>query len=128
MQKEQGMSNQELYEIARRRIDRRNRRWTLWAVDLAGLIISVAALIFLSNTAYVTLAAAFMMAWAGIFVLHTIVASTAHSRDEDIEKEIAKLREADLAYEKPKRLHLTEDGELAEDEDWVEEGMKVKRT
>ena len=111
------MSNQELYEIARDRVDRRNRRWTLWAFDLAGLIISVAALILLGPTPYATVAAAVMMIWAGVFTLHTIVASMAHSRDEDIEKEVAKLREA--TYEKPKRL--TDDGEIEDNDEWVYE-------
>lgn len=119
------MSEQEIYEMARRRIDKRNRRWTIWAFDLAGLILAVAALILLGDTVYVQLAAAIFMAWAGVFVLHTIVAALGHSRDNDIESEVAKLRAA--SYEKPKRLELTEDGELVDLEDWDEGEAKVKR-
>jgi hypothetical protein len=115
------MSDQELYEIARRRIDQRNRRWTIWAVDLAGLILSLAALVFLGKTGYATIGAGVFLAWAGIFTMHTIVAAMAQSRDGDIEGEVAKLREV-VAYEKPKRMELSEDGELVEREDWeVEE-------
>ncbi len=111
------MADQELYEIAQRRIDRRNRRWTLWGIDLAILIFFVAAIVVFSDTAYVTLVSAAMLAWGGIFVLHTIITVMAHSRDEDIEKEVAKLREAAMLYEKPKRMRLTEDGEIADDTD-----------
>lgn len=116
------MSNQDLYEIAQQRITRRNRRWTFWAIDLAVLIMTVAALIFVSGTPYETLAAAVMMGWGGIFVLHTIVTAMAHSKENDIEKEVAKLREAmpEDFYEKPKRLHLTDDGEITEDESDVD--------
>jgi len=114
------VSDQELYQIAQQRIRHRNRRWTIWAFDLAGLIISVAGLIFLGDTPYATYAASVMIAWAGVFTLHTIVAAMNQSQDEDIEKEVAKLREA-AGYEKPKRLQLTEDGEVAPYEDWADE-------
>jgi len=123
------MSNQELYEIAQQRITRRNRRWTLWAIDLAGLIMTVAALIFVSDTPYETLAAAVMMGWGGIFVLHTIVTAMGHSKENDIEKEVAKLREAlPEVYEKPKRLHLTDDGEITDEADleYEEDACKLK--
>ena len=113
------MSEQELYQIARRRIDRRNRRWILWAVDLMVLIMLVAALIFLGDTAYVTIGVAGALGWAGIFVLHTIVATMAESRDADIEGEVAKLRDAVGVYEKPKRLEVGEDGELVERDNWA---------
>src|SRR5215207_5186824 len=110
------MSEQELYQIARKRIDQRNRRWTLWAVDLMVLIMLVAALIFLGDTNYAIIGVAAALGWAGIFVLHTIVATMAESRDGDIEGEVAKLRDA--VYEKPKRLEVGEDGELVERDDW----------
>jgi hypothetical protein len=113
------MSNQELYEIARQRIDHRNRRWTLWAVDLAVLIATVGVMILLVDTPYQMISLAVMIAWAGVFTLHTIVAAMAQSRPDDIEKEVAKLREAmPEAYEKPKRLHLTHDGEITDEADW----------
>jgi hypothetical protein len=106
------MSDQELYDIASQRISRRNRRWTLWAVDLAGLIMSVAGVVLLSDSEARRIAVSVMLAWAAIFVLHTFIVTMAHSRDEDIEKEVAKLRDA--TNEKPKRLRLTDDGEIME--------------
>jgi len=106
------MSETELYEIARARIDRRNRRWTLWAIDLVGLMGSLAALILLNTD----LTAAVFMGWIGVFAFHTIVAWLATSRENDIESEVAKLREA--VYEKPKRLEVSDDGELVEQEGW----------
>jgi hypothetical protein len=120
------MSEQELYQIARQRIDKRNRRWTFWAIDLMVLIMLVAALIFLGNTAYGTLGVTAFLGWTGIFVLHTIVAAMAESRDGDIEGEVAKLRDA--VYEKPKRLEVGEDGELVERDTWeYEEEVASKR-
>lgn len=107
------MSEDQLYTLARQRIDRRNRRWTLWAFDLGGLVLSLALLILIGNT----LTAAIFMAWGGVFTLHTILAAMAHSREKDIEQEVARLRRAaDAGYadEKPKRLELSEDGELVE--------------
>jgi hypothetical protein len=116
------MSDQELYEIARRRIDKRNRRWIFWAIDLMILIMLVAALVFLGDTTYATIGVAALLGWAGIFVLHTIMATMAESRDKDIEGEVAKLRDAVSVYEKPKRVELSEDGELVEHDNWeVEE-------
>ncbi len=118
------MSDQELYDIARRKIDQRNRRWTIWGVDLVILVLLLAALIFLSETFYVNIAAAVFMAWGGVFTLHTIVTAMAHSRDNDIEGEIAKLRDAVSTYEKPKRLELSDDGELVEHDDWEVEDVR----
>ncbi|MBI1282391.1 MAG: hypothetical protein GC179_29965 [Anaerolineaceae bacterium] len=124
------MSEQEIYEIAQRRIDQRNRRWTIWGIDLAGLILVLAALIFLGETAYVTTAAAIFMAWAGIFTLHTIVVAMAQSREKDIHAEVDKLRDVISDYEKPKRLELGDDGELVErdeQDDWQIEEAQSKR-
>ncbi len=121
------MSDQELYEIARRRIDKRNRRWIFWAVDLMVLIMLVAALVFLGDTGYATIGVAALLGWAGIFVLHTIAATMAESRDNDIQNEVAKLRDAVSVYEKPKRVELSEDGELVEQDEWeVEEAAKSR--
>lgn len=124
------MSDQDLYAIAAHHVDRRNRRWKIWSFDLAGLIMTVAALILLSGTPYQLIAVGVMIAWAGVFTLHTILASMAQSRDEDIEKEVVKLKTyaAQAAYEKPKRLNLTEDGELDDytDDDYEEQGRSLK--
>jgi hypothetical protein len=121
------MSDQELYEIARRRIDKRNRRWIFWAIDLMVLIMLVAALVFLGDTTYATIGVAALLGWAGIFVLHTIMATMAESRDKDIEGEVAKLRDAVSVYEKPKRVELSEDGELVEHDNWeLEETAKSR--
>jgi hypothetical protein len=98
----------------------------LWSVNLAGLILSLAALILLGKSEYVDIAAAIFMAWAGVFTFHTIMAFMAASRDEDIEGEVAKLREA--VYEKPKRLELGEDGELIDaDDEWEPETAQQRQ-
>ena len=111
------MSDQELYEIARERVNRRTRRWTLWAINLGVLIFTVAAVVFLSDSYYQTYAIAGMLAWAAVFVAHTIIAAMLESSEGDIENAFAKLKAAAQAsaYEKPKRLHLTDDGEITDD-------------
>jgi hypothetical protein len=115
------MSNQELYDIARQRVDRRNRRWTLWAINLGVLILSVALVVYNSETPYVQNNVGFMLVCAAVFVTHTIILGMTSSRDEDIEKEVEKLRDAVSAasYEKPKRMELTDDGEIVDVEDWT---------
>lgn len=123
------MSDQEFYDIATKRIDKRNRRWRLWALDLVGLIFSVGAVILLNSTRFLMLSVAVMVVWMGVFTLHTILASMAQSREGDIEKEVAKLREAaERDYEKPKRLSLTEDGEIAEVIDWQDDETEQLHT
>lgn len=128
------MSEQELYEVAQQRVDRRTRRWTLWSVNLGILILTLAALILLRNPIIV---AAFI-GWGGVFTVHTILAALAESRDGSIEKEVVKLREAANAYEKRKRdsaphdaapshLELSDDGELVEIAAWEDEAAYAKR-
>ena len=107
------MSDQEIYEIVERRIDQRNRRRLLWAVDLMGLILALAVLIAsgsLSNSVYEDWAVAIFMAWGGVFTLHSILLWMKETRQKDIESEVARLRQTD--YEKPKRLALSDEGEL----------------
>ena len=119
------MSEQEIYEIARQRIDRRNRRWSIWSVNLGVLILTLAALILTGSTT----AAAVFMAWAAVFTVHTIIAGLAESREGSIENEVAKLRSLVAAtdrYEKPKnRLTLTDDGEVLESEE-TNEAQRVR--
>lgn len=110
------MSDQELYDIARQKIDRRNRRWIIWFIHLALFVGYVGLFILLTDTELVLFAVAALIAWGGLFALHTFVTATADSRDKDIEAEVAKLRQ--VVYEKPKRVELAEDGELVDfDED-----------
>ena len=110
------MSDEQLYEIARRRIQQRNRRWSLWALDLGVLILTLAAMIMMGNDITV----AIFLVWGAIFVVHTIILGFAQSSENSIENEVAKLRKAAAAsalYEKPKRLELSDDGELSESMD-----------
>jgi hypothetical protein len=108
------MSEQELYEIARDRIDRRNRRWTWWSVHLAAFIAYIGLFIMVTINEFSSLALFGLLAWSGVFTMHCITLGMAESRDNDIAGEIAKLRRVNETYEKPKRLALGEDGELVE--------------
>lgn len=108
--------DRDLYEIAQQRVNRRNRRWILWGLDLTLLIFTLAGLIFLGDSVHATLAAALFFGWGGIFVFHSLLLAMAESRERDIEKEVARLRSAygtaAETYSKPKRLELADDGEL----------------
>jgi hypothetical protein len=103
------MSEDQLYEVARKRVQQRNRRWMLWSIDLGVLILLLANLILMGST----FAVALFLGWGAIFVTHTIIAGFAESTQGSIDNEVAKLR-AGLQYEKPKRLELGADGELTE--------------
>jgi hypothetical protein len=114
------MSEQELYELARQRIDSRNRRWKLWSFNLAGYLVSIGVFVALAIAGQAAIGMLLFMTWTGVFVLHCVLLGMAESRAKDIEKEVAKLRAA-ADYEKPKRLELTDDGELEEIEDEYEQ-------
>ena len=106
------MSEDQLYELARKRIDRKNRRWMLLGVNFLLFLLYIGA--FAAFKGIPQNVGVFMaMAWLGVLVLHVFVVNVTQNRDEAIDGEVAKLREA-LAYEKPKRLELTDDGELSE--------------
>ncbi len=122
------MSESELYQIARQRIDQRNRRWTFWAVDLAVLIMTLAAVALTDGS---PIFAAIFLGWGGIFTLHTILLSMAQSRTSSIEREVARLRAAatdEGFYEKPKRVGLSEDGELIPSDEWEDELSHAQRS
>ena len=123
------MSNQEIYEIVERRIDQRNRRRMLWAIDLAGLVLALAGMIAISeragNSVYGDWAAAVFIGWGGIFTLHTIMLWLTETRQSDIDSEVARLTRVD--YEKPKRLELSEEGELVDPNEWAMEDEQRRR-
>ncbi|MFN8530314.1 MAG: hypothetical protein U0670_17070 [Anaerolineae bacterium] len=108
--------DRDLYDIAQQRVNRRNRRWILWSINLTVLIFTLAGLIFLGDSVHSTLAAAVFFGWGGVFVFHSMLLAMAESREHDIEKEVARLRSAygtaEDSYSKPKRLELADDGEL----------------
>jgi hypothetical protein len=104
------MSEDQLYELARKRIDKRNRRWLLLGVNFFFFLMYLGAF-----TAYQgiprNVGSFFALAWMGFLVLHIFVTNLAINRDDAIDGEVAKLRDA--IYEKPKRFRLT-DGELTD--------------
>jgi hypothetical protein len=114
------MSEDQLYELASKRVHQRNRRWIIWSLDLGVLILLLAALILFGST----LTVALFLGWGAVFVTHTIIAGFLESTQGSIDNEVAKLRAGMQQYEKPKRdsakssrLELDEDGELLDDFD-----------
>ena len=110
------MSEGPLYEIARERVDARSRRTKLWALDFGGMMLWLAVVAALSETAFVTIAGAVFLAWLAVLSVHTIMLVASRRRDDDIEREVARLREA-VYEEKPKRLEISDDGELVDSPD-----------
>lgn len=107
------MSEDQLYELAQRRIDRRNRRWLLWGLNFLGLMSWFAFVAAFSDRMPDGFGEMIAIIWMGVFVLHGIVAGLAQTRDGEIEREVLRLRQM-LYDEKPKRLALSEDGELVD--------------
>lgn len=106
------MAEQDFYEIARQQIDKRNRLIIAWTVHLAAFVVYAGLFIMISMIEFSPLSLFVLIAWGGIFIMHTIIATLLSSREEEIAKEAAKLRATYGVHEKPKRLELTQDGEF----------------
>jgi len=107
------MSEDQLYELARKRIDKRNRRWLLLGVNFFCFLLYIGVMSTFSGFPR-NVGVFFALAWLGFLVLHVFYLNVTQNRDEAIDSEVAKLRDAIYAKEKPKRLELTDDGELTE--------------
>ncbi|GEM_PF-2024446 len=108
------LSIEDIYDIAEKRINRRDRLRMFWAADLTVMILVLAAMIALSNTAASELAVVLFFVWGAIFTFHTIGFGLGENRQSDIDSEVAKLLAAVERYEKPKRLALSDEGELVD--------------
>lgn len=113
------MSEDALYELAQKRVDRRNRRWLLWCLNFFGWLSWVAIAAAFSDAMPNGLGPMVVIIWMGVLIFHGIYLGLAQNRDQEVEREFARLQRA-LYEDKPKRrnsrLTLREDGELAEDE------------
>jgi hypothetical protein len=106
------MNEDQLYALARKRINQKHRRWLLWGIHLFAFLMYVGA-----ATAYTGVHQGMLefvvRAWFGVLVLHTLAIVMTQDRDLEIEQEVVKLRSGmDSLYEKPKRFELSDDGEL----------------
>ena len=118
------MSDNELYEIARQRVDRRNRRWQLWAANILLWLVYVGVFAGFKEAIPRDIGVTIAIVWMGLVVFHGIINGMAQERSQAIDGEVERLRE--LIYEeKPKRLELNEDGELV---DIVEDKPKRLRS
>ena len=66
------MPDEELYEIARSRIDRRNRRWLLLGADIFAFMLYVGAFVSLCGVIPRGLGVFIAVAWVGVLVLHVL--------------------------------------------------------
>lgn len=106
------MSDEELYQLAQKRIDRNTQRILLLGVNFFAFLLFVAAFAGLgivpSNVGKFV-----AIAWMGVIILHVILLFVMQYRKEAIEGEVENLRR-EIYGEKPKRLELGEDGELVD--------------
>lgn len=106
------MSDEELYQLAQKRIDRNTQRILLLGVNFFAFLLFVAAFAGLgivpSNVGKFV-----AIAWMGVIILHVILLFVMQYRKEAIESEVENLRR-EIYGEKPKRLELDEDGELVD--------------
>ncbi len=112
------MSETELYEIARRRVDRRSRRYLLWGVNIILWLTFVGVFAGFKDAIPRGPGILIMIVWMGVVGFHGVLLQVAQGRDQAIDGEVERLRQA-LYEDKPKRLDLNEDGELRDviDED-----------
>ena len=120
------MSEDQLYELAQKRIDRRNRRWLLWGVNFLGWMSWIAfAAAFNDRISMLdVLGPMVAIIWAGVIVLHGIYLGMAQTRNHEVEREVARLRRdlyddasgSLVPKRKHERLQLSGDGELIDDE------------
>ena len=94
------MSEERLYEQARQRIDRNNRRWLVWSVNFIGFLLYVGVLATYSGIPR-NVGETLLQAWFGALVLHTTAIVLMQNEEAGIEGEIAKLRKT--LFAKPKR-------------------------
>jgi hypothetical protein len=125
------MSDDPIYELARKRVNQRIHPWILLGVNFFAFMVYVGIIVVLYNVIPHNLGAFGALIWLGVLVLHAVLLVITQNRDEAIEQEVARLR--DLVYEKPKRLDLGDDGELLEMIDDETEGddvqeQKIKRS
>ncbi|MEO8396211.1 MAG: hypothetical protein ABI700_24670 [Chloroflexota bacterium] len=117
------MSEDQLYELARKRIDRKNRRWILWGLNMVAWLIFMGVFIALKGAISIGIGISILVVWAGLLIFHGVILGVTQGRDEEIEKEVARLRN-EIYDEKPKHLELGEDGELLETIDEPEQHIK----
>ncbi|MEO8396209.1 MAG: hypothetical protein ABI700_24660 [Chloroflexota bacterium] len=87
------MSEDRLYEIARAQIDRKNRRWLLWAVNLVAFLMYVGAFTAFSGIPR-NVGGFAEQAWFAALVLHSVSLVLAQDQEDGIAGEVAQLRKA----------------------------------
>ncbi len=108
------MRDEQLYELARQRVDRGIQRFLLLGINFFAFLLFVAAFAGLGIVS--SSAGKFIVvAWMAVLILHVVLLFAIQYRKEAIEGEVENLRQ-EIYDEKPKRLMLDEDGELADDE------------
>jgi len=104
------MSEEQLYQLARQRIDRKNRRWLLWSVNFFAFLLYVGAFTAFSGIPH-NVGEFMEHAWFAGLVLHTVLIVLTQDQEDNVGSEVAKLRKA--TGEKPKRREFSDYGDLS---------------
>ena len=108
------MRDEQLYELAQKRVDRGIRRFLLLGVNFFAFLLFVAAFAGLGIVSG-NAGKFIVVAWMALLILHVVLLFAIQYRKEAIEGEVENLRR-EIYGEKPKRLELSEDGELLDGE------------
>jgi hypothetical protein len=102
------MSEEQLYQLARQSIDRKNRRWLLWGIHLIAFLLYVGAFTAFGGIPR-NLGEFMLQAWFALLVLHSTALVLMQDQEAGIDGEVAKLRQA--LHEKPKRHEFSDYGD-----------------
>ncbi len=109
----------ELYTLARNRIDKRNRQIYLLGANVLGMFVYLGAFAALGDAIPKGVGVFIAIVWIGLVGFHAMMLSAMQNRKGEIDREVERLRQA-IYDEKPKRLALDEDGELGYDDNLIE--------
>jgi hypothetical protein len=103
----------ELYKLARERIDRRNRQLFLLGANVLAMFIYLAAFTAFRSLIPPTIGVFIAVAWIGVVACHAMAYGVLQNRSAQIDAEVERLRRQ-VYDEKPKHVELNDDGELVE--------------
>ncbi len=109
----------ELYALARQRVNKRNRLLYLLGADVLAMFIYLAAFAAFRDRIPHDVGTFIAVVWVGVVGVHAMMTGVLQNRGSQIDAEVERLRQA-IYDEKPKRasrLELSDDGELVEFDD-----------
>lgn len=124
------MHDDELYELARQRVNQRNRRMIGLGVNVFAMFVYLGIFSAFGSVIPRGIGALIAITWIGAVAFHAMLLSITQNRADSIDREVERLRQQ-VYDEKPKResesrLELTDDGELVAFDDLPPRDAKQK--